>query len=149
MQRVYITWIRFLWTFSMSRSHRVEQQYFWSLKSLSLSSNWGDFFSQKQISEHLCSEYMYEQIKYKWNKIKSMAYKITRFLINSKSWQHKSFELCHAWSQTYNIMWQPHNGQLDQEISFSNTNPSTCCCHSEWAWSERARQLSNQQKITL
>ena len=23
------------------------------------------------------------------------------------------------------------------------------CCRSEWAWSERARQLSNQQKITL
>ena len=25
----------------------------------------------------------------------------------------------------------------------------SCCCCSEWAWSERARQLSNQQKITL
>ena len=23
------------------------------------------------------------------------------------------------------------------------------CCRSEWAWSERARQLSNQQRITL
>ena len=27
--------------------------------------------------------------------------------------------------------------------------PKHNCCRSEWAWSERARQLSNQQKITL
>ena len=33
-----------------------------------------------------------------------------------------------------------------KKITFSWTG---CCCRSEWAWSERARQLSNLQKITL
>ena len=37
----------------------------------------------------------------------------------------------------------------DRQEKCLSLKRTTDCCRSEWAWSERARQLSNQQRITL
>ena len=149
MQRVYIAWIRFLWTFSMSRSHRVQQQYFWrSLRSLSLFSNWGNFFSQKQISEHLCKwiHVWANKIQMEQNQVDGLQnYQVLNKLQVMEAqiiWAVSCLisDIQHHVATTQWATW-PENSFLKHESHY--------LLLLQWAWSERARQLSNQQKITL